>query len=98
MKQKVQEELIYLNMTMKVPYKWRTGRGLGRVFQRAKRKRHYLRQPVPHLRAPVLPAQVGLHEGPHRMHRQVEVDPGRAQGNGGDLFHGGAIIPAADNR
>ena len=36
MKQKTQEELIYLNMTMKVPYKWRTGETMGEFFRELK--------------------------------------------------------------
>jgi uncharacterized OB-fold protein len=36
MKQKVQEELIYIDMTMKIPYKWRTGEFNGEFFRELK--------------------------------------------------------------
>jgi len=36
MKAKPQEELIYLDMTMKVPYKWRTGETMGEFFRELK--------------------------------------------------------------
>jgi uncharacterized OB-fold protein len=36
MKQKAQEELIYLNMTLKAPYKWRTGETMGEFFRELK--------------------------------------------------------------
>ena len=36
MKAKTQEELIYLDMTMKVPYEWRTGETMGEFFRELK--------------------------------------------------------------
>jgi uncharacterized OB-fold protein len=36
MKAKPQEELIYLNMTLKVPYKWRVGETMGEFFRELK--------------------------------------------------------------
>ena len=36
MKDKVQEELIYINKTMKIPFKWRTGEVWGEFFRELK--------------------------------------------------------------